>query len=213
VREEVKTRPYQSARRREQAGATRRAVLGAARSLFTERGYSGTSVADIAALAGVAVDTVYASVGRKPQLLLAVHDMVLGSADEPVPAEQRDYVRDMQGATGAREKLGIYAAALGRLLPRTVPLANALRVAALTDPDCRAVWNGLNERRARNMRLLAADLRSTGEVRADLSDDEVADLIWSTNSPEFYLLTTSRGRTPEQYAAMVRDLWTRTLLD
>lgn len=184
----------------------------AARSLFTARGYADTSVSDIAASAGVAVDTVYASVGRKPQLLLAVHDMVLGSADEPVPAQQRDYVRAMQGATGAREKLRIYADALGRLLPRTVPLADALRVAALTDPGCRAVWNGLNERRAQNMRLLAADLRSTGEVREDLTDEDVADLVWSTNSPEFYLLTVSRGRTPEQYADLVRDLWTRTLL-
>jgi AcrR family transcriptional regulator len=210
--EPVKTRPYRSVRRRERAEATRREVLSAARSLFTERGYADTSVADIAAAAGVAVDTVYASVGRKPQLLLAVHDMVLGDADEPVPAEQRDYVRAVRAATGARAKLAVYAEALGRLLPRTVPLADALRVAALSDPDCRTVWRRLNERRAQNMRLLAADLRATGEVREDLTDDDVADLVWSTNSPEFYLLTVSRGRTPEQYAALVGDLWTRTLL-
>jgi AcrR family transcriptional regulator len=212
VPEPVKTRAYRSDARRRQAEATRHAVLQAALRLFTRHGYVDTGVADVAAAAGVSVDTVYASVGRKPQLLLAVHDMVLGSADEPIPAEQRDYVRAVRAAQGARAKIAVYAEAMGRLLPRTVPLADALRVAALSDPECRSVWDGLNERRAANMRLLAADLRATGELRADLGDDEVAHLVWSLNSPEFYLLATSRGRTAEQYAALVRDVWTRTLL-
>ncbi len=210
--EPVKTRSYRSERRREQAEATRRAVLRAAHQLFTRQGYAETTVAQVARRARVSVDTVYASVGRKPQLLLAVHDMVLGSAEEPVPAEQRDYVVAIRAAAGARAKITTYADALGRLLPVAVPLADALRVAAITDSECRAVWDALNERRAANMRLFARDLRATGELRADLTDDDVADLVWSTNSPEFYLLVTSRGRTPEQYAALVADLWTRTLL-
>ena len=46
----------------------------------------------------------------------------------------------------------------------------------------------------------------------DLSDEDVAHLVWTTNSPEFYLLTTAGGRTPEHYVAVVTDLWTRTLL-
>ena len=45
-----------------------------------------------------------------------------------------------------------------------------------------------------------------------LSDEDVAHLIWTTNSPEFYLLTTARGRTSEHYVATVTDLWIRTLL-
>jgi hypothetical protein len=62
------------------------------------------------------------------------------------------------------------------------------------------------------MRLFAADLRSTGELRDDLDDDTIADLVWSMNAPEYFLLVTLRGRTPEQYSAMVRDVWIRTLL-
>lgn len=208
----VKTRAYRSERRRAQAVATRRAVLLAARDLFVLHGYAGTTVAAIARHAKVSVDTVYASVGRKPQLLLAVHDLELGGGQD-VPAEQRDYVVALRAAEGARAKIEVYAAALGRLLPRTVPLAEALRVAGTTDAECFAVWRGLSERRAANMRLFAQDLRATGEVREDLSNDEVADLVWATNSPEFYGLMTSRGWTPEQYAALVADLWSRTILD
>jgi hypothetical protein len=62
------------------------------------------------------------------------------------------------------------------------------------------------------MRLFAADLRSTGELRGDLDHDTIADLVWSMNAREYYVLITSQGRTPEQYAAMVRDVWIRTLL-
>jgi AcrR family transcriptional regulator len=212
VPDPVKTRPYRSRKRREAAEATRHAVLQAARALFTRHGYVDTAVADVAARAGVSVDTVYASVGRKPQLLLAVHDMELGSSDLPIPAEQRDYVRAFREAVGARAKISLYAEAMGRLLPRTVPLSDALRVAAATDADCRKVWRELDDRRSRNMRLLAADLRSTGEVRNDLTDDDVAELIWSMNSPQYYLLVTQHGRSPEEYAALVADVWTRTLL-
>ncbi len=206
------TRSYRSPRREEQAAATRRRILRAAKQLFTTKGYPDTSVAEVARRAKVSVDTLYASVGRKPQLLLAVHDMVLGSADEPIPAEQRDYVAAMRAAIGARAKLATYAEAMERLLPHTVPLAESLRVAAQTDRDCRKVWDGLNQRRADNMHRLAADLRSTGELRDDLTDDDVAHLVWMTNSPEYYQLATSGGRTPKQYADQVLDLWTRTLL-
>ena len=208
----VKTRTYRSQRREEQAASTRRAVLRAARDLFVTRGYPETTVADVARRARVSVDTLYASVGRKPQLLLAVHDMVLSSADEPVAAEQRDYVAAIRAASGARAKLTTYAEALGRVFPHTVPLAESLRVAAQTDAECRKVWEGLNERRANNMLDFARELRATGELREDLSDEEVAHLVWTTNSPEFYRLTTARGRTPEHYVATVTDLWTRTLL-
>jgi AcrR family transcriptional regulator len=210
--EPVKTRRYRSTVRQEQAAATRRRILRAAAALFAQQGYADTSVAQVATRAQVSVDTLYASVGRKPQILLAVHDMVLGGADEPIPALQRDYVAAVRRAEGARAKIAVYAEALGRVLPGAVPLSDALRIAGITDPECRAAWDALNERRAANMRLFAADLRSTGELREDLTDDDVAHLVWSMNAPEFYLLVTGRGRTPAQYAALVADVWTRTLL-
>ena len=210
--EPVKARSYRSPMRAEQAAATRRAVLVAARELFTTTGYAGSTVADVARLAGVSVDTVYTSVGRKPELLLAVHDMALGGGDEPLSAQQRDYVAAVLAAPGARAKLETYAAALAERLPSVVPLAESLRVAAEHDPACRAVLEGLDERRRSNMRRFAAELRATGEVRPELTDEQVAHLLWATNSPAFYRLATSGGRGPGDYADLVLDLWTRTLL-
>ena len=208
----VKARRYDSPVRARRAERTRRAVLRAAHDLFTTRGYAATSVADVARRAKVSVDTVYAAVGTKPELLIAVHDMVLGSADQPVPAEQREYVRRVREAPTAQEKVDVYADALARVLPRTVPLVLALREAGRTEAGCRSAAEALDERRAGNMLLFAADLRATGQVRADLTDDEVAHLVWSMNSPDWFAVFTSRGRTPEDYARTVADVWRRTLL-
>jgi AcrR family transcriptional regulator len=208
----VKKRGYDSSRRRAAAEETRVAILVAARELFTTRGYGATSVAEIAAAAGVSVDTLYAAVGRKPQLLLAVHDMALAEGDTPLAAEQRRYVEDVRAAGTAEEMIAVYAAALARVLPRSVPLLEALWVAGLSDPDCRKVYESVSDRRAANMRLFATDLRATGRLRDDLDDDAVADLVWSMNSPDYFQLLRSRGYSAERYAAFVRDVWTRTLL-
>lgn len=210
--EGVNKRRYDASRRRAAAEQTRAAVLRAARELFTARGYAATPVAEIARVAGVSVDTLYETVGRKPQLLLAVHDMELAGGDAPVAAEQRGYVQQIRAAPTAVAKITAYTEALARLLPKTVPLLDSLRAAGEKDPACREVYQAVRDRRAANMRLFAADLRSTGELRDDLDDDTVADLVWSMNAPEYFLLITSRGGTPERYAAMVRDVWIRTLL-
>ena len=167
---------------------------------------------EVARRAGVSVDTVYASVGRKPQLLLAVHDMILASADEPLPSAERDYVRQIQQATTAEDKIRRYADALAELLPRTVPLDLALREAGTTDRECRDLRESISRRRRANMRLFAGDLRSTGRLRPDLTDDQVADVVWSMNSPEFFQLLADAGYQPRQYADLVADIWGRTLL-
>ena len=208
----VKARRYHSPARREQAQATRRAVLRAARALFTTRGYAETSVADVARRAKVSIDTVYASVGRKPQLLLAVHDMILGSSDEPVPAEERAYVRRIRDAATAEAKIRLYADALAERLPHTVPLSLALHEAGTADPECRKLADKISRRRRQNMRLFIADLGETRRLRPDLTDEQAADLVWSMNSPEYFQLLTDAGYMPHQYADFVAEVWTRTLL-
>ena len=209
--DEVKSRAYRSSRRAEGAARTRAAILDAARNLLHDKGYAGTAVTEVARLAGVSVDTLYASVGRKPQLVLAVIDDILGEGAGPVPAQQRAYVTRVEQASGLREKLRIYADAMGRLQPQIAPLLRALAFAGEEDADCAAAFRHIDERRATNMRLLAAGLRDTGELRTDLDDGAVADLIWTTNSWEYFELLRRRGFTPRRYARHLADLWYRTL--
>ena len=206
-------RRYHSPRRLEQAAATRHAVLAAARELFVDNGYTATTVAEIAQRAGVSVDTVYATVGRKPALLRELVETAISGTEQAVPADQRDYVARMRAADSAQDMITIYAHAITAIQQRLAPVFLALRDAAGTDPDCAALWTEIAERRAANMRRLAADLRTKGGLRSDLSDDRVADIIWSMNSPEYWvLLVRERSWSADQFAEWLADAWNRLLL-
>jgi AcrR family transcriptional regulator len=209
----VNRRRYVAPSREAAAARTRDRILSAARALFAAYGYDGTAVAEIASRAGVSVDTVYAAVGRKPDLIRQLVDQILGEGRGAVPAEQRRYVQELRAAETGESKIGIYARALGRLMPDVAPLLLALRDAGTNDPECERVWSQLVERRAANMLLFAADLRATGEARVDLDDQTVADVVWATNSPEYFTLLRSRGWSSERYAAHLADLWCRHLLE
>src|SRR5260370_10233724 len=91
VQPHVKRR-YDATRRREAAARTRQAILDAALELFTLRGYTATSMAAIAARADVALDTVYASVGPKPELARLLIETAISGPAQAIPAHERDYV-------------------------------------------------------------------------------------------------------------------------
>ncbi len=188
-------------------------MLASARDLFATKGYIATTIADVARDARVAVDTVYATVGRKPALLREVLETALSGTDAVVPGEQRDYVQRSQLATSATDKITAYVDGLVILQARLAPVFLAVRDAGAADPESAAEWQRIAERRARNMRRFAADLRTTGELRDDLSDDEVADIVWSMNGPEYWrLLVVERGWAPEVFGRHLVDAWTRILL-
>jgi AcrR family transcriptional regulator len=209
----VKSRPYHAPRRREAAAQTRRAILEAATRLYAERGYSAVTMAIIAAEAGVAVDTVYAAVGPKPVLFRLLIERAISGEDEPVTAEERDYVRAIQAEPDARQKLAIYARAIRHIQARLAPLFLALQAAASSEPELAALWTEIGERRATNMRRLAAELAESGALRKDISVDEAADVIWTMNAAEFYvLLVQQRGWKPERYEQWLTDAWQRLLL-
>jgi AcrR family transcriptional regulator len=73
---------YNSPRREQAAAATKEAILDATRQLFATQGYGRTTVGQIAESAQVAVNTVYTSIGGKPQLLAAI--MEYGTHDPAV---------------------------------------------------------------------------------------------------------------------------------
>ena len=123
-------RPYRSPAREERAAATRAAVLKAARELFMARGYAVVSVAEIAKAAGVNLDTVYAAVGRKPQLLKALIEAALSGRDEAIPAHDRDYVAQVRACPDAAGKLGLYARAVTAIQDRLAPIFLSLAQAS-----------------------------------------------------------------------------------
>ena len=204
-------RRYDATRRRQAAAHTRAAILDAARDLFTERGYTATPMTAIADRAGVALDTVYASAGRKPDLARLLIETAISGTGHAVPAEQRDYVKAVQAAPDADTKIAIYAAAVTAIAPRLALVHSIIAQAAPAEPELAALWAEIAERRAANMRRFVADLATVTPLRLDHS--QAADIIWATNAAEMYqLLVGQRGWTPQRYQLFLTDTWRRLLL-
>lgn len=74
--------------RRRDRTATRAAIVGAARALFSDQGYGRTTITDVAASAGVAPQTVYWAFGSKARLVSEIREAWLAEArtDERLPA-------------------------------------------------------------------------------------------------------------------------------
>jgi AcrR family transcriptional regulator len=208
--EPVKRR-YNASQRRQAAARTRAAILDAARELFTQRGYLATPMAAIAERAGVALDTVYASVGRKPELARLLIESAISGTDEAVPADQRDYVRAIRAAPDADTKIAVYAAAITAIAPRMALVLGIVQQAVHAEPELAAMWAEIAERRAANMHHFVADLASVSPLR--LTPDEAADIVWATNAAEMYqLLVGQRGWSLERYQTFLADTWRRLLL-
>jgi AcrR family transcriptional regulator len=204
-------RRYDTSNRRQAAARTRQAVLAAALELFTSQGYSATPMTAIARRAGVALDTVYASVGRKPALARLLIETAISGTSQAVPAEERDYVQAIRAAADAKTKIVIYAAAMRGIAGRLAPLLSIIQQAAPAEPELAALWRQISDRRAANMRLFAADLAAAAPLRVD--PDDAADIIWATNAPELYqLLVGQRGWSPDRYEQFLADTWRRLLL-
>jgi AcrR family transcriptional regulator len=213
MKRSVKTRAYDSQSRKSGALKTRRAILVAARDVFLEAGYAAATMAAVAEGAGVALDTIYATVGRKAELFRLLVETAISGKDEPVSALERDYVHAIQATQTAAGKLRVYARAVRAIQGRLAPFFLILREAEGSDVGLTALWREISERRARNMRLFATELQATGEMRAGLDANAIADIIWSMNSSEYYdLLVRQRNWSAQRFERWLVEAWCRTLL-
>lgn len=116
---------YESPMPRERARQTRPAILLAAYALFLQCGYASTTVARVAAGAGVSVDTVYCVFGSMSGLLAAVMDVDVGGGDEPVAVLERELPPRMRAEQDQRTQIGSVTGGAGHR-PSKAPAATAL---------------------------------------------------------------------------------------
>ena len=206
-------RRYNASRRQEQARENRRRVLAAARRLFLTRGYAETSMPEIAKAAGLSVQTVYKAFANKATLLKAIFDVSVAGDDEPVPIAERDLIRSIQAEPNAARKITMYLEHLAERVPHTAPVQLLARDAAGADHAAAAVWAQTRQETLTAMTYFAADLMATGQVRSELSKDEVRDVLWTYHSPELYeLLVLERGWSAERYGRFLADAVISALL-
>lgn len=206
-------RSYNSARRQAQARETRRQILEAARRLFATRGYVGTTMEALAAEAGVAVETVYATFGSKRAVLARLVDISVGGDERPIPILERSEPQRMRAEPDQRRQLRLFAAGIREIMERVGPLFGVMRGAAATEPEIAELLRGLLVARHQAMGMVVQWLEHNGPLRAGLSADEAADTLWTLSSAEVHqLLTEDRGWAGERYERWLGDTLIALLL-
>jgi AcrR family transcriptional regulator len=199
------SRRYDASGRQAQARENRARVLAAASRLFVAHGYASTTVAQVAAAAGVSAPTVFAHFTSKANLLKAAVDLAIVGDDEQAPLHQRPAMRQVHEAATAEEVLRRFAAASAGVAARAFGLVAALRAAADADPEIAELARDLDQQRLTGIGIVA----STVADRLGLGDDPAAfervrDSIWTAYSPEVYdLLVVRRGWSPTAYQAWI----------
>jgi AcrR family transcriptional regulator len=178
-REPGKKRPN---RREVAAAETRREILRAARQLFSQYGYANTSVQQIAEESGVAVQTIYSSIGSKAALLLALNDLIDEEAGVAQLAAQLSTVTDPA-------QLIARAVHLTRQLnERCGDLIRVLLSAEPAEPDVAAVVADGMRRHERGAVTLACQLGTLGALPTDMTPQRAADV--------FSMMTSSASWRP-----------------
>lgn len=178
-------RRYSMALRDEQTAATRRRILDAAGGLFVDHGYPRTTLAGVAEVAGVSVQTIYNLVGGKSALLKAVWDVTVAGDDEPVPMAERPMMRAVLEATDRRECLVRYAAHSRALAERALSLyLTMMAQAAGGDPDLSHFADTVESERLDGAELMVCHLAERFGLRTGLDLESAADVLWAVNAPD-----------------------------
>ena len=207
-------RAYDSPRRREQARATRHAVLEAAQALFIERGYVATTIDVIAARATVSPETVFSIFGSKRSLLSELVDVSIAGDEEAPPILEQPWVQEMRDELDPRRRLRILASNGRAILERRAAVDEVVRGAAAADPDIAVLWErGKAQRFAGQCKLLRIAMGEPGPHER-MGFETAVDILYSLGSPETYrLLVVDRAWSGPRFEQWYGETLERLFLD
>lgn len=194
------------------AEETQREIISAATELFLARGYHATSIGQVAARAGVAVQTIYNSIGTKRDVLSRVLDFSAAGDRAPTPVpqfmhEQAERERDPHRII---EQLVEF---WQKALPRTAPVFRIIREAAAIDPEAEALERDRSAQRLRNYETAARLLEHRGALRDELTTAQAAAAIFAIGHPDTYRALVLDGHwNDQQWAAWARATLAATLI-
>src|SRR3954464_7503131 len=170
--------------------ATRRRIVDAAAELFIGHGYGATTLEQVAARAGVAVQTVYFHFGNKRTLLKEALDVAAVGDDDPVPLLERPWVREIQEESDPRRIIERWLVTSRAIVDRIAPLMRVVRGATSTDAEVAAQW-ATNQAQTRTAYgFLIGLLAERGALRTGLDAEQARDIAFVLSNVEAYLQYT-----------------------
>jgi AcrR family transcriptional regulator len=189
------------------AQATRKEILATARRLFSDHGYASTSVQQIASESGVAIQTIYSSIGSKGSLILALNDLI--DEESGVASLAIDALSESNPAKLLAKGVHITR----QINERCGDLIRVLLSAEPSEPDVAvALADGIRRHKS-GMEELAGRLASMDALQPGTEPEHAADVLSMMTSPASWRqLTQEAGWTFDDAEAWLTQSLTKLLL-
>ena len=194
-------RPYRSPVREAAAQLTRQRILDAAAGMFTESGYTATSVRSVAQAAGVAEKTVYLQFDTKQAILKALVDTAIMGADHGIPTVRSPWFLEVLEQSRLDSKVQLLVKGTTALHERTGALFAVAREAATVDPAVRTLWRRGKRRHLADMTIVAESFAEHGLLPSPLDTAWATEVLYVLLGPENWdLIRRELGRSEARYA-------------
>ena len=185
-------------------------MLDAALEVFTESGYTGARMADIAQRAGVAVQTVYFTFHTKPELLTACYDHAVLGPERLAPPQQAFWA-EMLAARSGRAALAAFAGGNTEILSRVAAI-DEVAWAARHEPEAAEVVEHHEKLRRQGYAEVVAILAERWGLREGVDREAATDLLLMFGSSATYLTLRRYGWSEERFIAWKTDTLAKQLL-
>ncbi len=201
------SRPYRSTLREERARETRLRIRKSARRLFAARGFSKTTIDQIADDAGVAPQTIYAVFGSKGGVVAEMLEDLEESAGIDA------WVAKMTAEGDPHRQLRLFVSMNRSLFEKGAPILRAA-MAARSEPEVAALAERGDANRRSGTTQLTQMWSRDGALRKELKPADAAERLWLLTSVEQYLLAIDvLGWSPDRYEQWLGDLLDHELLE
>ena len=186
--------------RRDRAKATQGRIVKAAYRLFCAQGYAGTTMAQIAEAAGVAVQSVYFTFHTKATLLSRAYDFAVMGEEEPQFPQLHAWYQSMTADPDVTQALRHFVTGVGEITRRVTPLALAAQVAADGDPDTARVIAFHDGMQADAYREVVKLLGAKAALRPGLGLERGTDLLLLYAGTDVYhVMVEMRGWSHDEF--------------
>jgi len=206
-------RPTQTSRA-ERTRRNRERMVGAAYKLFVAQGYAGTTMAEVAAAAGVAEQTLYYTFGTKAQLLQRTYDYAVLGPDNPVPPQRQDWYVRLAEAGSLEAAVTTMVENVATVMARTAPLDEYVRGVSGSDPGAEQARRAAEASRRQAWTDLIDRLGLRFGLRPGVDSHLAADIMLVVMSPTTYhSFVLDYHWSPAQWVAWCRDTLMQQLFD
>ena len=187
--------------------------MAAAAELFAEHGYARTTLAKIAASAGVSVETVQAQ-GSKAALMIASVEFAAFGVTGDQSILDLDLGRRFMAITDRDDALDFIVIEQTAIHERSAPATRALLGAAANDPELDGYLADLIAGVGRQVRRLLEVCRERGWLRDDVPFDELVESAVVISSAETHIrMIHFDGWTLDAYRNWFRRMLREALLE